>query len=149
MTKRDYLMISGTIKYVRDLKTTDADTLDLLLPAMTGMVSTARFNAGAMSSAAEQGFLAATDLADALVRQGWPFRKAHEAVGALVRICGDRGVGLADAAADDLAAAGLDGVEVPDLTAEASVEAKDVPGGTARARVVAQLEDIEQRVEAW
>lgn len=30
MTKRDYLMISGTIKYVRDLKTTDADTLDLL-----------------------------------------------------------------------------------------------------------------------
>jgi len=58
-------------------------------------------------------------------------------------------VGLADATPDDLAAAGLDGVEVPDLTAEASVEAKDVPGGTARARVVAQLDDIEQRVEAW
>lgn len=30
MTKRDYLMISGTVRYVRDLKTTDADTLDLL-----------------------------------------------------------------------------------------------------------------------
>ena len=70
-------------------------------------------------------------------------------MGALVKACADRGVGLADATADDLAAAELDGVEVPDLTAEASVEAKDVPGGTARARVVAQLDDIEQRVEAW
>ncbi len=126
-----------------------ADTIDLLLPAMTGMVATARFQADAMAAAAEQGFLAATDLADALVRQGWPFRRAHEAVGALVKTCADRGVGLADATTDDLAAAGLDGVEVPDLTAEASVEAKDVPGGTARARVVAQLDDIEQRVEAW
>ena len=126
-----------------------ADTIDLLLPAMTGMVATARFRAEAMSAAAEQGFLAATDLADALVRQGWPFRRAHEAVGALVRACAERGVGLADATAGDLAAAGLEGVEVPALTAEASVEAKDVPGGTARARVLAQLEAIEQRVEAW
>ena len=126
-----------------------ADTIDLLLPAMTGMVATARFDADAMAAAAEQGFLAATDLADALVRQGWPFRKAHEAVGALVKACSERGVGLSGANDADLAAAGLGGVEMPDLTALASVEAKDVPGGTARARVIAQIEDIEQRVEAW
>ena len=126
-----------------------ADTIDLLLPAMAGMVATARFRTDAMSVAAEEGFLAATDLADALVRQGWPFRQAHESVGALVRACAARGVSLAVATADDLAAAGLDGVELPELTAEASVEAKDVPGGTARSRVLAQLEDIEQRVEAW
>lgn len=126
-----------------------ADTIDLLLPAMTGMVATARFNADAMAAAAEEGFLAATDLADSLVRQGWPFRRAHEAVGALVKACADRGVGLSGATDGDLAAAGLEGVEMPDLTAHASVEAKDVPGGTARARVVAQLDDIEQRVEAW
>ncbi|MFM8828472.1 MAG: argininosuccinate lyase, partial [Actinomycetota bacterium] len=126
-----------------------ADTIDLLLPAITGMVATARFDADAMAAAADEGFLAATDLADALVRQGWPFRKAHEAVGALVRACADRGVGLADATPDDLAAAGLQGVDLPDLTAEASVEGKDVPGGTARARVLEQLAQIEQRVEAW
>ncbi|MFM9019222.1 MAG: argininosuccinate lyase [Actinomycetota bacterium] len=126
-----------------------ADTIDLLLPAITGMVATARFDADAMAAAADEGFLAATDLADALVRQGWPFRKAHEAVGALVRACADRGVGLAGATPDDLAAAGLQGVELPELTAEASVEGKDVPGGTARGRVLEQLAQIEQRVEAW
>ena len=61
-----------------------ADTIDLLLPAMTGMVATADFRADAMTAAAGEGFLAATDLADHLVRLGWPFRRAHEAVGALV-----------------------------------------------------------------
>jgi argininosuccinate lyase len=126
-----------------------ADTIDLLLPAMTGMVATADFRGDVMTAAADEGFLAATDLADHLVRQGWPFRRAHEAVGALVRVCGERGVGLADASAADLAAAGLEGVEVPDLTAAASVETKDVPGGTARARVQAQLDDIAKRVAAW
>jgi argininosuccinate lyase len=126
-----------------------ADTIDLLLPAMTGMVETADFRADVMAGAAEEGFLAATDLADHLVREGWPFRRAHEAVGALVRACADRGVGLSAASAADVAAAGLDGVTMPDLSAHASVEAKDVPGGTARARVLAQLDDIEQRVEAW
>ena len=126
-----------------------ADTIDLLLPAMTGMVATADFRADAMTRAAGEGFLAATDLADHLVRQGWPFRKAHEAVGALVRVCGERGVGLADVSAADLAAAGLEGVDVPELTAIASVETKDVPGGTARARVQAQLDDIAKRVAAW
>ena len=126
-----------------------ADTLDLLLPAMTGMVATADFRADVMNRAAGEGFLAATDLADHLVREGWPFRRAHEAVGALVRQCGERGVGLADVTADDLAAAGLDGMTLPELTAIASVETKDVPGGTARARVQAQLDDIARRVAAW
>ena len=126
-----------------------ADTIDLLLPAMAGMVATADFRVEVMAAAAEEGFLAATDLADHLVREGWPFRRAHEAVGALVRACAARGVGLGDASAADVAAAGLDGVAMPDLTAHASVEAKDVPGGTARTRVVSQLDEIDQRVEAW
>ncbi len=126
-----------------------ADTLDLLLPAMTGMVATADFRAGAMGAAAEEGFLAATDLADHLVREGWPFRRAHEAVGALVRACTERGVGLRDASPDDMVAAGLGEISAPDLTALASVEGKDVPGGTARARVTEQIDDISRRVEAW
>jgi argininosuccinate lyase len=126
-----------------------ADTIDLLLPAMTGMVATAGFRVDVMARAADEGFLAATDLADHLVREGWPFRRAHEAVGALVRACAERGVGLSAASDADLVAAGLGGVAIPDLTAHASVEAKDVPGGTARARVMAQLDEIDQRVEAW
>jgi argininosuccinate lyase len=126
-----------------------ADTIDLLLPAMTGMVATAHFRTDRMDAAADGGFLAATDLADHLVREGWPFRRAHEAVGTLVRACADRGVGLAGATHDDFAAAGLGDVDVPDLTARASVESKDVPGGTARTRVVQQLDAITKRVEAW
>jgi len=126
-----------------------ADTIDLLLPAMSGMVATAEFRVDAMTAAAGEGFLAATDLADHLVREGWPFRSAHEAVGALVRACSERGVGLTEASPEDLAAAGLSGVVLPSLTAQASVEAKDVPGGTARARVVTQLEDATARVSGW
>jgi len=126
-----------------------ADTIDLLLPAMTGMVQTADFRADTMTQAAGEGFLAATDLADHLVREGWPFRKAHEAVGALVRACTTRGVALADAADEDLAAAGLGGIDLPELSAAASVETKDVPGGTARARVTSQLDQIAKRVAAW
>lgn len=126
-----------------------ADTLDLLLPAMTGMVQTTTFRAEVMNAAADEGFLAATDLADHLVREGWPFRRAHEAVGALVRACSERGTGLVGATPEDLAAAGLGDVAIPDLGASASVEAKDVPGGTARERVLAQADVIEQRVADW
>jgi argininosuccinate lyase len=115
------------------------DTVDLLVPAMSGMLAGADFRVKRMREACTGGFLAATDLADHLVREGWPFRRAHEAVGTLVRRCLDRGVGLEAAAPDDLEAAGLVGFGLPDLSAEASVEAKDVPGGTARARVLEQL----------
>jgi argininosuccinate lyase len=126
-----------------------ADTLDLLLPALAGMVATAAFRPDRMAAACRGGFLAATDLADHLVRAGWPFRRAHEAVGRLVRACAARGVGLEDAPADALAEAGLDGVPLPPLTAEASVEAKASVGGTARAAVLAELDAARARVAAW
>jgi argininosuccinate lyase len=125
------------------------DTVDLLLPAMAGMVAGARFRADRMAAAASGGFLAATDLADHLVTLGWPFRRAHEAVGRLVRACLDRGVGLEDATPEDVAAAGLEGVALPALTAEASVEAKRAPGGTARAAVAEQLAAATARVASW
>ena len=74
----------------------------------------------AMAAACEGGFLAATDLADHLVALGWPFRRAHEAVGRLVRACaGPRRRARGGAAPADLAAAGLDGLDLPPLTAEA------------------------------
>lgn len=126
-----------------------ADALELLLPAMSGMVATATFRVDRMAAACEGGYMAATDLADHLVREGWPFRKAHEAVGALVRACVERGVGLEQAGPSDLQAAGLAGIALPSLTAEASVEAKAVPGGTARSFVVDQLHAARTLVSAW
>ena len=125
------------------------DTVDLLVPAMSGMIDGAVFRADRMGAAAGDGFLAATDLADHLVRRGEPFRTAHEKVGGLVRICLERGIGLPQAGRDEFAEAGLDPDDVPPLTAEASVETKDVPGGTARARVLAQITAARAMVDAW
>ena len=125
-----------------------ADTIDLLLPAMTGLVATAAFRADRMAAACA-GHLAATDLADHLVRLGWPFRRAHEAVGRLVAACIERGLDLDAAGPAELAAAGLADVALPPLTPEASVEAKDVPGGTARAQVLDQLDRARAAVAAW
>lgn len=125
------------------------DTVELLLPAMAGMIAGARFRADRMAEAATGGFLAATDLADHLVRLGWPFRRAHEAVGRLVRACLERGLGLEQAGPTEIAEAGLEGISLPPLTAEASVEAKLASGGTARAAVVGQLAEARKRVAAW
>jgi argininosuccinate lyase len=126
-----------------------ADTLDLLLPAMTGMVAGAAFRADRMAAACAGGAMAATDVADMLVREGWPFRSAHEAVGRLVRICLDRGVGLEEATPADWVAAGIEGIGPATLTPEALVETKAVPGGTARAQVVAQLVAARAEVASW
>lgn len=126
-----------------------ADTIELLLPAMTGMMAGVTFHADRMRAACEGGAMAATDLADHLVRLGWPFRRAHEAVGALVRAVIDRGVGLDAATSEEIAAAGLGDIALPELTVQASIEAKAVPGGTSRDMVLAQLKAACAEVEGW
>ncbi len=123
--------------------------VDALLPALSGMLAEARFRTDRMAAACADGYLAATDLADHLVRAGWPFRRAHESVGILVRACLARGVGLADAGPAEIAQAGLADVELPELTAQASVEAKISFGGTARARVAEQLAAARAEVARW
>ena len=56
--------------------------LELLLPAMAGLVASLTFNVERMAALAPAGFTLATDIAEWLVRQGVPFRSAHEAAGA-------------------------------------------------------------------
>ena len=73
------------------------DTLEVLLPAFTGMVATLTFNAARMAELAPQGFSLATDVAEWLVREGVPFRVAHEVAGACVRRCEELGIELARA----------------------------------------------------
>jgi argininosuccinate lyase len=102
-----------------------------------------------MAAALEGGAMGATDLADHLVREGWPFRRAHEAVGSLVRSVLDRGADLPDATPEEIASSGLAGVALPSLTAEACVESKAVPGGTARVSVAAQLDAARAEVAGW
>src|SRR3546814_17677711 len=78
-------------------------TLELVLPAFAGMIATLRFDTARMAASAPEGYSLATDVADWLVRQGVPFRDAHEVSGALVRACGERGIGLEDASDELLA----------------------------------------------
>ena len=80
------------------------DTLEVLLPAFSGMVATMVFDTDRLASLAPQGFSLATDIAEWLVREGVPFRVAHEVAGACVRVCEDRGIELWDLSDDDLAA---------------------------------------------
>ena len=84
------------------------DTLEVLLPALTGMVATLEFDTARMAELAPQGFSLATDVAEWLVREGVPFRVAHEVAGACVRRCEELGCELDeltdDAAGGDLAA---------------------------------------------
>ncbi|WP_260194860.1 argininosuccinate lyase [Actinophytocola gossypii] len=116
------------------------EQLELLLPAIAGMVGTLRFDESRMASMAPAGFTLATDIAEWLVRQGVPFRVAHEAAGDCVRIAESRGVGL-----EALTDTELSGVhpalspEVRDvLTVEGSIASRDALGGTAPTRVAEQ-----------
>jgi argininosuccinate lyase len=115
--------------------------LDLLLPAMAGLVSTLVFDVERMAELAPAGYTLATDVAEWLVRQGVPFRAAHEAAGAAVRAAEERGVGLEDLTDAELAAAhaGLTPQVREVLTVEGSVSARDARGGTAPVQVAKQL----------
>src|SRR5437763_101991 len=62
------------------------DTLDLCLDAARGMLETVAFRRSRLAAAASDEFLAATDIADLLVRRVMPFRDAHGVVAGLVRV---------------------------------------------------------------
>ncbi|MUL56643.1 argininosuccinate lyase [Mycobacterium sp. CBMA293] len=115
--------------------------LQLLLPAMAGLVGTLTFDTDRMAELAPLGYTLATDIAEWMVRQGIPFRVAHEAAGAAVKAAEARGVGLEELAADELAGIhpGLT-AEVRDvLTVAGSVGSRDARGGTSPTRVAEQL----------
>ncbi|ALR11924.1 argininosuccinate lyase [Mycobacteroides saopaulense] len=122
--------------------------LELLLPAVAGMVATLRFHTDRMAQLAPAGFTLATDLAEWMVRQGVPFRIAHEAAGEAVRVAEGRGAGLEDLTDDELAAIhpGLTGEVRAVLTIEGSVGSRSARGGTAPDRVAEQRELVLARL---
>ena len=125
-------------------------TLEVLLPAFTGMVATARFNVERMAELAPEGFSLATDVADWLVRQRIPFREAHEISGALVKFCEQNDLTL-DAPTDEqyLAISPHLTASVREvLTVEGSLASRNAAGGTAPAQVALQLEALAARVAA-
>jgi argininosuccinate lyase len=121
------------------------DTLELALAAATGMVSGVRFDRERLRDAASDELIAATDVADLLVRLGVPFREAHGIVAGLVRTALDRGRTLSQLSDEELAqhsdtlAAHRDEFDAV-LTQSSWLESKVSEGGTASARVREQLD---------
>jgi argininosuccinate lyase len=121
------------------------DTLELTLAAATGMIAGVRFDRARMREAASDELIAATDVADLLVRLGMPFREAHGVVAGLVRTAVDAGKKLSDltdaeiAAVSELLAEHREDFQA--VLAESSwLESKISEGGTSLARVREQID---------
>lgn len=144
------------LAYNRDLqedKEPIADSvaqLNLLLPAMAGLVGTLTFHPDRLRELAPAGFTLATDLAEWMVRQGVPFRAAHEASGSCVRIAESRGVDLVDLTDEELA--GVHEALTPEvrevLTIDGAVASRATRGGTAGVRVAEQKERVREAAAA-
>jgi argininosuccinate lyase len=124
------------------------DTLFVMLPVVTGVISTLAPNPEAMRTALDDGLLA-TDLADYLVEQGMPFREAHGVVGRLVRATEERNVPLAQLPFEIFQAESSlfkeDVFAVFDF--DYSVSRRKAPGGTAPGAVKQQIVQARQRLK--
>ena len=122
------------------------DTLAASLAAIRAIVDGLTLNRAAAASAAT-GMLLATDVADYLVRRGLPFRRAHEATGALVRKLVAEGRQFDSLSLKEWrAASDLFGEDIAEhVTAQASVAAKRTPQSTAPAAVAGSLSEV----QAW
>jgi argininosuccinate lyase len=119
-----------------------ADTLEVCLAAAGGMLATATFHRDRMAQAASDELIAATDIADLLVRKGVPFRSSHGVVAGLVRLAVQSGRRLSELTEEELRAASpeLDRATVADVLEQRSwLESKVSEGGTSLDRVREQL----------
>jgi len=126
-----------------------AETLDLMLAAMTGMVSDMTINVAAMKKAAGSGYSTATDLADWLVRTlNMPFREAHHVTGRAVALAEQKSVALEKLSLDDLRSIHDDITEdvFSVLSVQNSVKSRTSFGGTAPAEVKKQVRYWKKRL---
>ncbi len=138
------------LAYNKDLQETQEPLYDAVETARTtlsvarGMVESLVFDVVKLRAAVDTGYLVATELADYLVTKGVPFREAHDVAGHLVRVASGRGVELAALSIDELQAAHPSfGADVASwLDPARAVDRRDLPGGPARSRVLAEIDRI-------
>ena len=102
-----------------------------------------------MAELAPQGFALATDIAEWLVRQGVPFRVAHELSGECVQAAEKRGVELWDLTDEEFASVSehLTPQVRQVLSTEGSLSSRDAQGGTAPSAVAAQIAALRKAVD--
>jgi argininosuccinate lyase len=119
-----------------------ADTLQLVLPALSGCIRTIAFHDDAMRAACDDEGLYATDLAEALVRAGVRFREAHRRTGELLKRVDEEGRALRDLSGEEWEAFGVpDGAAL--LDPDAAIAARSGPGGPAPSSVRRQAEALD------
>ena len=126
-----------------------AETLDLMLAAMTGMIGDMTINVAAMKKAAGAGYSTATDLADWLVRMlSLPFREAHHVTGRAVALAEANGVGLEKLSLADLQSIhpGITDDVFSVLAVQNSVKSRTSFGGTAPVEVRKQIRYWKKRL---
>ena len=142
--------------YNRDLQEDKEPVFDtveqllVLLPAMTGMIKTLKFNTELMTNSAPAGFALATDIAEWLVREGVPFRNAHEIAGACVQVAEERDCELWDLTDEELSriSSHLNSQVRDVLNLEGALNSRDAFGGTAPIRVREQLQVLSELIGA-
>ncbi len=153
-----YVTLKGLpMTYNRDLQEDKqplfeaADQLAGALRMARVVVDSARLNPEAPAAAAAEGWVVATDLAEALSRAGTPFHRAHQLVGRLVLASLRQGKKPADWTAEELAAFAPEFTpEMAELLRPASgMATREIAGGTGPQSVAAALEEAERRLEGW
>jgi argininosuccinate lyase len=127
------------------------DTLQLVLPALAGLVSTMRVDTDRLAASAPLGYSLATDAAEWLVRNGVPFRDAHEVVGAMVAAAATRRCRLEELTDDELRAISphlTSGVRAV-LVVEGALAARRTPGSTGPGPVADQLAAATAALARW
>ncbi|MCA9678015.1 MAG: argininosuccinate lyase [Kofleriaceae bacterium] len=144
------------LAYNKDLQETQeplydaVETLEASLGVCAGMVDALELDVARLRVAVGEGHLVATELADYLVARGLPFRDAHDVAGALVRRALDRGVELAGLSLEELREVHplFDDDVYGWLDPARAVDRRDVVGGPARGRVVAEIARVEADLAA-
>jgi argininosuccinate lyase len=127
------------------------DTLELVLPALAGMISTMTVRVDRLALAAPAGYTLATEVAEWLVRRGVPFREAHEVTGSLVALCVARDCALDEVSDEDLAvvSAHLSPEVRTVLSVRGALDARTTPGSTGPGPVADQLAAVVDAVQTW
>jgi len=144
------------LAYNKDMQETQLPVFDAaeqcaaMLSVAAGFMRVVEFNFERMQLAASHGFMNAMAAAAGLVKKGVPFRRAHELIGAAVRLCLEKGCELQALSPDELKQCGIGADEdfYESLNLKEVLACHDVAGGTAPARVKSALAAAKGRLAA-
>jgi argininosuccinate lyase len=126
------------------------DTIESCLDATEGMLAGIEFDRQRLEAASGDEMLAATEVADLLVRRGVPFREAHGIVGGLVRDAVEQGKSLSGLSEAELKQRSehLDGSFYEVLQRGSWLESKRIEGGTSSTALAVQIEQAASALAA-